>query len=117
MKIIALAAAVIALSAPAFAHAQGPQSYGDDRSTQTVAVHYGDLDLSQPRDAVRVIDRLDRASLEACGASEFSYSEYRASVRDSECYRASMQQGVAATNSPVVASLYNHRSETTTGSR
>ena len=113
MKIIALAAAAIALSAPVFAHAQAM----DDRNTQSIAVRYADLDLNQPRDAVRMIDRLDTASLEACGASEFSYSEYKASVRDSECYRASMQQGVAATNSPVVASIYNHHPETRVGSR
>jgi UrcA family protein len=106
VKIIALGAAVLALSAPLFAHAQ---SRTDDQ-TVSVAVHYGDLDLSRPHEAAVLLDRVGQASLEACGASEFSAPEYKAAVRDSECYRANVQQAVAAIGAPAVTSLYTHRS-------
>ncbi len=106
MKIIALGAAVLALSAPLFAHAQ---SKTDDQ-TIAVAVHYGDLDLSRPQQAAELLDRVGRASLEACGASEFSAPEYKAAVRDSDCYRANVQQAVAAIDAPALTNLYTHRS-------
>ncbi len=106
MKIIALGAAVLALSAPLFAHAA---SSADDR-TSAVAVRYGDLDLSRTHQAAVLLDRIDVASMEACGAYQGSLREYQAAVRDSECYRANVQQAVAAIGAPVVTSLYGHRS-------
>ena len=114
MKIIALGAAVLALSAPLLAHAQAVS--GDQ--TTSVAVRYGDLDLSRPRQASALLDRVSRASLEACGAAVESLAEYKATVRDSECYRSNMQQAVAAIGAPAVTSLYSHRStEVSVGTR
>lgn len=106
MKIIALGAAALALSVPLLAHAQSSW----DTQAPSVAVHYGDLDLSRPHQAAVLLRRVGRASLEACGASVGSLREYKAAVRASDCYRASMRQAVDAIDAPAVTSLYNHRS-------
>lgn len=105
MKIIALSAAVLALSAPQFAHAQ--DRAGDQPAA--VAVHYGDLDLSRPAQAATLLDRVSRASLDACGASDASLPDYRDAVRRSDCYRANMRQAVAAIDAPAVTTLYSAR--------
>ena len=118
MKIIALGAAVLALSAPLLAHAQPQSQSVSSDQTVSVAVHYGDLDLSSPRQAAVLLDRVNQASLEACGASEFSAPEYKAAVRESDCYRANVQQAVAAIDAPAVTNIYTHRSaEVSVGTR
>lgn len=113
MKIIALAAAVLALSAPLFAHAQSAP--GDQ--TASVAVRYSDLDLSRPQAAATLLDRVGRASLEACGASDASLPDLKDAVRRSDCYRANMQQAVTAIGSPAVAALYSHSAEMSVGTK
>lgn len=40
---------------------------------------------------VRTMERrLQAAALEACGASDFSFAEYRAAVAKSDCYRSAL---------------------------
>jgi UrcA family protein len=105
MKLLALGAAIVALSAPLLAQAQPA---ADDQRT-SVAVHYGDIDVNRPDGAAALLNRIGQASLEACGASVFSFREVKEAVRDSECYRNSMQQAVLNVGAPAVTRLYNHR--------
>ena len=107
MKIAALCAVALgAVSLHTAAYAGSPES---DAAAQAyaeaptaVAVHYGDLDLSQPAGARTLYHRLQTAALEACGASEFSVTPYRDAVRGSACYRQGLDQAVQATNLPAV---------------
>ncbi len=109
MKLIALGAAVLALSSPVLVHAQPL----NDENTVAVSVRTGDLDLNQPQQAAVALDRVNRAALEACGASDFSIREYRQVVQTSACYRENVQGAVAALGSPTVSRLYNHGAKVT----
>ncbi len=105
MKTILMAGlAALALAAPFAVSAQT----ADTDSTSAVRVAYKDLDLSQPRQARVMLDRIDRAALEACGASEFSAPQYRAAVQQSACFHDGVGQAVAQTDSPVLSRLYRH---------
>lgn len=114
MRMLAFAAALVALSAPVLAHAQPV----DETRPAVVAVHYGDLDLNRASGAAALLRRIGRASLEACGASEFSLTEYKAVVRDSDCYQSSMQQAIVSIDAPAVTRLYNrHTAQVRVGTR
>jgi len=102
MKFIILGAAALALAVPTLSLAQ-PR---EDQSV-SVAVSYADLDLSRPHEARILLERVSRAALEACGASEASLPEYKDAVRRSACYRENIEQAVAAIHAPTVSALYN----------
>ena len=70
------------------------------QQTTTVAVPYGDLDLGNRSDSAELMARLQRAALEACGASEFSVPDYRRAVEHSACYRHSVDRAVQAIRAP-----------------
>lgn len=94
-------ALAFALAAPMMAHA-APQS-------ETVAVAtaaYGDLDLNRASDAKIMVRRLDRAALEACGASRASFRDYRTAVQRGDCYKDGMRQALADLNAPAVTQAY-----------
>jgi UrcA family protein len=78
-------------------------------SPSVVRVAYGDLNLSSQRDSAVLLHRLHEASLEACGASEFSVPDYRRSIERSACYRQSMDRAVSAVDAPAVSQLYGAR--------
>ncbi|WP_165842964.1 UrcA family protein [Phenylobacterium deserti] len=103
MKILGLIAAAAVIAAPAAAFADEPVV------TTSIAVSKAGLDLSSERDAARLLVRLDRAALSACGASTFSVREVQAATRGSECYQQSMDQAVASLNSPTVNAVYRER--------
>ena len=95
---LALAAAA-PMAMPAFA--DGPT---------TVGVRFGDLNLNQPADAAIMLDRLDQAAMEACGASPVSsLREYRLAIRGSRCYARSLSRAVADVNAPEVTAMYEHQ--------
>ena len=107
-----LAVCVLALAAtiPAIGHA----APSDD--TTSIRVSYSDLDLNRPKDAAVLLGRIQDAALESCGASAFSFRDYREAVRRSACYQSSTARAVAALDTPMVTSLYEQGARLTLAS-
>ena len=101
MRHLAIGLAALALAAPMAVRAQTA-----DQATTTARASYAGLDLSREQDARVMLDRVNAAALEACGASQESFSEYQAAVQRSDCYREGVSQAVAQLNAPEVSSLY-----------
>lgn len=103
MKTFAPLALALTLFAPAAALA------GTTDEVVAIRVSHADLDLSQPQGATKMLGRLERASLSACGASGFSFREVQDEVRASACFRSSLNNAVAALASPTVDAIYHER--------
>lgn len=100
MKTFAPLALALTLFAPAAALA------GTSDETVAVRVSHADLNLDQPQGATIMLGRLERASLSACGASTFSAREVQDEVRNSACFRDSLDRAVATLASPSVNAIY-----------
>lgn len=100
MKIFALSAAAVVVTAPLAAMA------GPFETTTVVKTSQRGLDLADQRDASTMLMRLDRAALRACGASDFSLREVREATRRTACYDDSMSAALASLNAPTVRALY-----------
>jgi UrcA family protein len=74
------------------------------------AVSAGDLTLSRPADAQRMLRRLDAAALEVCGASVDSVRDQQRAVRRSACYAEAMDGALAAVNAPAATERYRQAS-------
>jgi UrcA family protein len=105
VKLVPLCAFGLALGLPIAAQAGAPGDPGGLQAT-AVKVRYDDLDLTRTTDAQTMLVRLDRAALDACGASGFSLREVRQAVQRSACYRQSLDRAVAGLNAPAVTGLY-----------
>jgi UrcA family protein len=105
MKILIAAALAAALATPAAARTveHGP------KETTTIAVSSAGLDLTRKSGAQHMLNRLDRAALSACGASEFSVRDYQQAVRRTACYREAMDRAVASVDAPAVGALYQQK--------
>lgn len=79
-----------------------------DTATQ-VPVRYGDLNVSNASGAAVMLQRIDDAATEACGAFKGSLREYRLVVQRSTCHRESMERAVAAVDSPALSALFQQR--------
>ena len=101
--------AMITAAGSAAAQSESAAARSVFESPTAVAVKYSDLDLSSRRDSVVMLGRLHEAALNACGASEFSVSDYRRAIERSSCFRGSMDRAVAAVGAPTVTHLYNVR--------
>jgi len=77
----------------------GPAAMAEQQPT-AVTVPYGDLDPGNRSDSAQLMGRLQRAALEACGASEFSVPDYRRAVEHSACYRHSIDRALQAVGAP-----------------
>lgn len=95
-----ICAMALALAAPAVSLAS---------EVPTAAVRFSDLDLTNARDAARMVARMDKASAAVCGASSFSVKELQRAVRGSTCYRESMDRAMADLGSPTVNAVYRER--------
>jgi UrcA family protein len=100
----ALAAASLAGSAFAQGEAAAARSVFHEQTA--VPVTYGDLDLASNGGASTMLDRLHRAAMDACGASDFSVKDYRWAVARSSCVRSGVAEAVAALDAPTVTQLY-----------
>ena len=115
--IISLGCAV-ALAGAASAHAtpRAPSSEAEaardiENLPAQVAIKFGDLDLASQPGSVAMLQRISHAALEACGASSFSAPDYRWAMKNSTCYRGSMDRAVADLAAPTVTRLYEQRRE------
>jgi UrcA family protein len=109
MRILGLCAVAALLVAPVAAQAAD--------EVVTIAVRHGDLNLSNPADAARMMKRLDVASLRACGASTFSLREVREATRHEDCYQAGLNRAVADLNAPLVTAILRDHSAMQVASR
>jgi len=73
---LALAAAVLAV----------PAAAADE--TQSVGIHYGDLDLTSAEGQQQLDIRLERAARKVCRINETTTGTYLRSAQSRECYRA-----------------------------
>jgi UrcA family protein len=101
--------AMIAGAGSAVAQSEAAAARSVFESPTAVAVKYGDLDLSTRQGSVVMLGRLHEAALNACGANEFSFAEYRRAVAQSACFENSMTRAVADLDAPMVTQLYNDR--------
>ena len=102
MKKLLICTAALALGLPA-------ASFADPAPSVTVSDR--GLDLQSPTDAARMLQRIDNAALEACGADRTSLREYRLVVEHSACHRDGVAQAVSALDAPSVTALYQDRVE------
>jgi len=103
VKHLTILAFALAVAAPAAGHAQS----APDPSRAVVGVSFDGLNPNSPRDAAILLQRIDNAATEACGAPVGSLREYRWAVRQSACHQAAMSRAVSALNAPAVTSLYS----------
>ncbi|MHB8283380.1 MAG: UrcA family protein [Caulobacteraceae bacterium] len=102
-----------ALALPALAHATPSADLTSD--TAHVKVSFSDLNLDRTRDASVLLERVQTAALESCGASTFSLPDYRDAVQRSACYRAGVAQAVGQIDAPKLTALYGARTAATAG--
>jgi UrcA family protein len=104
----------IALSGAVSAHAAVVSEAQAAREVENlpvqVAIRFGDLNLASAPGSAAMLQRISQAALEACGASSFSVPDYRWAMKNSACYRSSMDRAVADLAAPAVSHLYErHR--------
>jgi UrcA family protein len=92
--LVASTAALLFLAAAPFAAAAPAAS-----ETVSIAVSKAKLDLSNPRDAQRMMRRIDTAALEACGADVHSLTEVKRAVAASACHQDAVAGAVAQLHS------------------
>ncbi len=102
MRTIALCATAFALSVSAVGNAATP-----DDAQNSVRVSYNDLNLSQPQDAAVLLERVQGAALQACGASPFSLPDYQDAVRRSSCYQTSVSRAINVIDAPLLTALHS----------
>lgn len=96
--LVASTAALLVLAAAPFATAASASASADS-VTVSIAVSKAKLDLSNPRDAQRMMRRIDTAALEACGADTRSLMEVKRAVAASACHQDAVAGAVAQLNS------------------
>ena len=96
---LALTAAVpaIALAAPA----------GDQ--APSFVVRFNDLDLSRQADAKVLLQRIDDAAMESCGADIHTDAAQYAVVRRSACRTETMASAVAQIHAPLLSAAFDAR--------
>lgn len=106
MKTLAPIALAVSLLAPAALAPAAAQAATAADVTTSLRVSHADLDLSQPRGAAIMVNRLEQASMSVCGASPWSVRGLRDEVRRSDCFRQSMDHAMASLGAPGVTALY-----------
>jgi UrcA family protein len=104
MKLVAAIVLALACATPAVSFAA---QAGADEGAMPVKVAYGDLNLGNPRDAARLLQRIDSAATEACGAWVSSNPIDVEAARQSDCHKEAMKSAVDQIGAPVVSNLYN----------
>ncbi len=97
-----VAALMLSMASTAFASAAAD-------GTRSIAVSYGELDLSRPAGAQVLYQRIERAALTVCNNLTGPFSEMR--TQASACYRDAVANAVAYVNSAQLIAI--HRAHTT----
>lgn len=75
-------------------------------ATKSVVLRNINLHPASDADARRLLAQLDRAAVEACGATQFSLPEVKQAARRSDCWRSAMKQAVEGIGHPQLAAVY-----------
>ena len=67
----------------------------------------GDLHPQSEREARILLNRVEIAAFEVCGASKYSVVEYSRAIRHSACWRQSVSDAVEHIASPVLSNVYD----------
>ena len=94
---------IVALGVPTTSVARAVQ-LGPDR--YSVTLRSADLRPATPGGAQRALSRIQRAALEACGASNFSPTVMKAAIRRSTCWRESVADAVGKLDDRLVTQAY-----------
>lgn len=97
----ALAAAVATFLAPTAARAD------DLEETESVIVHFGDLDLSTPNGAHLLYMRLKNAAKSVCG-DEYDAIDLKQRGDIVDCQRDAIQHAVEHVDRPQLTAVYDH---------
>jgi UrcA family protein len=92
--LVASTAAFLLLTGASFASAATAES-----QTVSIPVSKAKLDLNTPRDAQRMMERIDSAALQACGADRRSLVYVQRAVAASACHHDAVAGAVAQLNS------------------
>ena len=83
--------------------AQGASAAPSETEALTATrVRYDARDLESSAGARRLLQRIDAAALEVCGASAFSLPEVKVAARESVCWRHSVDDAVRSIDSPLL---------------
>jgi UrcA family protein len=66
----------------------------------------GDLHPQSEHEARILLDRVENAATEVCGASRYSVVEYSRAIRHSSCWRQSVSDAVAHIANPLLSNVY-----------
>jgi len=91
---------LMALHQPASA-----QAARDHDTVESVVVPYGPGDLTDPVRRQRLLARIDRAALKACGAMDGLSIPMQDAIERSDCHHDSFAQGVAALHRPALTQM------------
>jgi UrcA family protein len=83
----------------------------DSSTTSVVTVHHVNVNPQTPSAAMHTLNQLKDAAMEACGASPFSLSEYKAAVRETRCWHDSVADVVARLGSAQLALAFEAMAE------
>jgi UrcA family protein len=69
----------------------------------------GHLHPQSEEEARILLDRVEKAASEACGAFKFSIADYGRAVRRSSCWEKSVSDAVARIDSPILSEVYSRK--------
>jgi UrcA family protein len=76
--------------------------------TVTVRLRHVVRPLSEA-DAEHLLNRIEAAQTEACGASQFSLSDYRLAIRHTPCWREGLMRTVAQIDDALLRAAFERR--------
>jgi UrcA family protein len=80
----------------------------DDASHYSIKVHTADLNLEDRHDAQVLLQRINHAAMEACGASIWSSPQEWSAVRESGCHADAVARAVATVHSAALSAAYRN---------
>jgi UrcA family protein len=79
------------------------------QTVQVSARLTGHLHPQSEEEATILLDRVEKAAIEVCGASKFSVAEYSRAVRRSSCWEKSVSDTVSRIGSPILSEVYRRK--------
>ncbi len=109
-QISARALAVLALAVSISLPAGVARAQSEDTSV-LVRVKAADLHPRSPEAAHQLLARLEKAALEACGASEFSFPDVKLAIQRTPCWRDSVARAITQIGDPLLSQVRSQEPE------
>lgn len=106
VRLVSLTAVAMGLGTLVSTHSQAAAAA--NRETSSVTVHYGDLNLSKPRDVDTLYIRLHNSAKDVCGDDEDVVEIWKLDTI-ARCEQQAMENAVATIRSPMLTALYDKR--------